>query len=256
MTMLRNAFCVFIAIFWTALLFPVVSVVMLLTFDSSASMWVVKVAWSRVLLWAGGARLEVRGTENVPVGGPLIFVANHQSTIDIPTLFAAIPTDFRFVAKKALMYVPILGWYMWMAKFVFVNRSHRREAIASLEQAALRIRGGISIVMFPEGTRSESLRILPFKKGPFALAMRAGVPIVPVAIEGSGKLMPKNSWNITPGPIRVSIGRPIDPVQFGDDRDRLLRVVRSAIIDLNLGLGGLGADLALAHDEPTAEVAE
>jgi 1-acyl-sn-glycerol-3-phosphate acyltransferase len=252
--MLRNAFCVFIAAFWTAFLFPLVSIAMLLTFNSSASMWLVKVAWSRVLLWAGGARLEVRGTENVPASGPLVFVSNHQSTIDIPALFAAIPTDFRFVAKKALMYVPILGWYMWMAKFVFVNRSHRREAIASLEKAALRIRGGISIVVFPEGTRSASLRVLPFKKGPFALAIRAGVPIVPVAIEGSGKLMPKNSWNITPGPIRVSIGRPIDPVQFGEDRDQLLRAVRSAIIEQNLDLGGLGADLASPRDEPTAAV--
>jgi 1-acyl-sn-glycerol-3-phosphate acyltransferase len=87
---------------------------------------------------------------------------------------------------------------------------------------------------------------MPFKKGPFALAMKAGVPLVPVAIEGSGKLMPKNSWNITPGPIRVSIGKPIDPKQFGDDRDALIRAVRDEVVKQNLALGGLGGDAHVA----------
>jgi 1-acyl-sn-glycerol-3-phosphate acyltransferase len=240
--MLRNLFCIFIAVFWTLVCFPLALVSVLLPVDSSGSMWVVKVLWSRVLIWAGGATLEVRGAENVPRGVPLIFVANHQSTIDIPVLFATVPADFFFVAKKALMYVPVMGWYMWVARFVFVDRGNRREAIASLEKAARQIQGGVSIGMFPEGTRSESRRVMPFKKGPFALAMRAGVPLVPVTIEGSGRLMPKNSWNITPGPIRVSIGVPIDPRPFGDDRDGLMRAVRGVIVAQSLALGGLGGD--------------
>lgn len=246
--MLRNAFCVLVAGVWTTLLFPVVTVAMLLTLNPLGSMWFLRVPWSRVLLWAGGARLEVQGLEHVPREGPLVFVANHQSTIDIPVLFAALPRDFRFVAKRALKYVPVLGWYMWLARFVFVDRGNRREAIASLEKAAAQIRGGVSIAMFPEGTRSESLRILPFKKGPFALAMKAGVPLVPVAIEGSGRLMPKNSWNITPGPIKVSIAPPIDPRTFGGDRDALLAAVRDAVVRLNLAQGGLGASAATSGD--------
>ncbi len=240
--MIRNLFCIVVAIVWTAIIFPFTVIAIVLTGNPSKSMFWVQGPWAKGLLWAGGAKLEVRGADLIDRSRPHIFVSNHQSTIDIPTLFIALPADFRFVAKKALMYVPVLGWYMWLARFVFVDRGNRREAIASLDRAAAQIRGGVSIAMFPEGTRSESCEVLPFKKGPFALAMKAGVPIVPVAIEGSGKLMPKNSWNITPGPIRVSIGTPIDPAQFGEDREALIRAVRDAVIQLNLGLGGIGGD--------------
>jgi 1-acyl-sn-glycerol-3-phosphate acyltransferase len=89
----------------------------------------------------------------------------------------AIPTDVRFVAKKVLQYVPFLGWYMWLARFVFIDRGNHRDAIRSLDAAADEIRKGVSIIVFPEGTRSEDRMVLPFKKGPFALAMKAGVPI-------------------------------------------------------------------------------
>ena len=205
-------------------------------------MLVVQKWWSPVLLWAGGAKLEVRGLENLKKGQPYIFVSNHQSTIDIPTLFMAIPWDTRFVAKKQLKYVPMLGWYMWAAKFVFVDRSNHREAVRSLDEAGEQIRGGISIIVFPEGTRSDDRKVHPFKKGPFALAMKARVPVVPVAIEGSGLLMPKNSWQITPGPITVSIGQPIAPEHFENDRELLIREVRDRIIDQSFAMGGLGGD--------------
>ena len=240
--MFRNFFCVFVAIVWTALMFVMTIVAMLVTFNRSASMIVVQKWWSPVLLWAGGATLEVSGLENLEKGTPYIFVSNHQSTIDIPTLFMAIPWDTRFVAKKQLKYVPAIGWYMWLAKFVFVDRSNHREAVRSLDEAGEQIRGGISIIVFPEGTRSDDRRVMPFKKGPFALAMKAGVAVVPVAIEGSGKLMPKNSWQITPGPIKVKVGHPIPAAHFADNRDLLIREVRSFIIEQNLALGGLGGD--------------
>lgn len=240
--MLRNLFCIFIAAASTVVLFPFVALAIVLTFRPTNSLWIVQHLWSPTLLWAGGAKLSVQGEDNVDVTKPYIFVSNHQSTIDIPTLFMALPVDFRFVAKNALKYVPFLGWYMWLARFVFVDRGNHRKAIASLEKAGAQIRGGTSIVVFPEGTRSPDRRVLPFKKGPFALALKAQVPLVPVAIEGSGKLMPKNSWNITPGPIKVMIGKPIDPAPFGDDREALIAAVRNAIIDLNVQLGGLGGD--------------
>lgn len=239
--MLRNVFCVFVAIFWTAFWFPATLVMMLIRLNRSASMGIVRGPWARGLVWAGGGQLEVRGAENVDLTRPQIFVSNHQSTIDIPVLFISLPTDARFVSKKALMYVPFMGWYMWLARFVFVDRGNPRVAMASIDRAAEQIRGGISIIMFPEGTRSESRRVLPFKKGPFALAVKAGVPIVPVAIEGSGRLMPKNSWNITPGPIKVAIGQPIDPAAYIDSRDGLIKRVRTEVIALHKSIGGLGA---------------
>ncbi|MBL8917263.1 MAG: 1-acyl-sn-glycerol-3-phosphate acyltransferase [Myxococcaceae bacterium] len=240
--MLRNLFCIFVACVWTAVLFPVTVLVALFTLNLSNTLFVVQRIWSPVLLWAGGAKFSVRGLEKVDFTKPAIYVCNHQSTLDIPALFAALPVAFRFVAKHQLQYVPFLGWYMTMAKFVFIDRSNHTKAVKSLQVAAERIRSGVSIAMFPEGTRSEDRTIRPFKKGPFALAMAAGVPVVPVAIEGSGTLMPKNSWNITPGPVTVAVGEPVDPAPFGDDREALMKAVRDRIIDLSLELGGKGGD--------------
>lgn len=241
--MLRNLFCVFVAIVYTTILFPICILAMLFTLNPSASMVIVQRWWSPVLLWAGGATMEVTGVENLKPGQPYIFASNHQSTLDIPMLFVALPVDFRFVAKKVLQYVPITGWYMTMAKFVFIDRSNHRNALKSLEEAGKRIRGGVSIVMFAEGTRSGDRRVLPFKKGPFALALHAQVPVVPVAVEGSGLVMPKNSWNIKPGKVKVSIGKPIEVAQFGEDRMALIRAVRNAVIEQNLAMGGLGGDV-------------
>lgn len=240
--MLRNLFCIATAAVWTTLMFPLTLVAMLSTLNRSASMWVVRRWWSPVLLWAGGAKLEVTGLEHLDRKTPYIFVSNHQSTIDIPALFMALPFDTRFVAKKVLQYVPVMGWYMWLAKFVFVDRANHRDAVRSLDEAGERVRGGVSIIVFPEGTRSEDRTVLPFKKGPFALALKARVAVVPVAIEGSGVLMPKNSWNITPGPIKVSVGKPIPPERFGDDREGLIREVRNCIIDQCVAMGGKGGD--------------
>lgn len=238
--MLRNLFCILVAAVWTTFGFFASALIMLFSLDASASLWWVQRMWSPVLLWAGGARLEVSGLENVDFSRPHVFVSNHQSSVDIPTLFAALPVKFRFAAKKALQYVPFLGWYLLLARFPLIDRARHTNAMTSLNKAGEQIRGGISIVMFPEGTRSDDARVMPFKKGPFSLAMKAGVPLVPITIEGSGQLMPKNSWSITPGPIRVQVGKPIDPIQFGEDREALIKAVRDVIIAQSLALGGKG----------------
>jgi len=238
--MLRNLFCILVAAVWTTILFPVAILAMLVTLNPANSVWVARRWWSPVLLWAGGARLSVQGQEHVVASRATIYVSNHQSTIDIPTLFMAIPVDVRFVAKRQLGFVPFLGWYLHLARFPLIDRSNRSKAIASMEAASQQIRSGTSIIVYPEGTRSQDGRILPFKKGSFALALKAGVPICPVAIEGSGKLMPKNSWNITPGEIRVKIGAPIEVSRYGEDRERLMRDVRTAVLQLSKELGGQG----------------
>jgi 1-acyl-sn-glycerol-3-phosphate acyltransferase len=139
--------------------------------------------------------------------------------------------------------VPLVGWYLWLAGHVFVNRANRASAISSLEKAAQKIRGGTSIFLYPEGTRSEDGSVLPFKKGPFALALKARVHVVPVTIEGSATLMPKSTWRITPGPIKVRIGKPIDTRAFAeDDREGLIKAVRDVIIADSRAMGGKGGD--------------
>jgi 1-acyl-sn-glycerol-3-phosphate acyltransferase len=241
---MRKLFCIFVAGAWTLVCFPLAILAMLFTLNPANSVWVARELWSPVLLWAGGAKLEVLGQENVDPKRPTIYVANHQSTIDIPAHFLAVPVPFRYVAKSQLKWVPLIGWYLALAGHVFINRGNRNKAIASLDAAAAKIRGGTSIFLYPEGTRSPDGRILPFKKGPFALALKARVPICPVTIEGSGKLMPKSTWNITPGPIRVKVGKPIDTTHFAEnDREGLARAVREVIIADSLALGGKGGDV-------------
>lgn len=241
--MFRSIFCVFIATFWLLVCFPLACLFMLVRLDASASLWVARHLWAPVMLWAGGARLTVHGLEHVDAQRPTIYVANHQSTIDIPTLFMALPVDLRFVAKTQLRWVPMIGWYLWLAGHIFVDRHRHREAIHSLDAAAEKIRSGTSIILFPEGTRSPDGTVLPFKKGPFALALKSRVPICPITIEGSGRLMPKNSWKITPGPIHVMIGAPIDTTAFAEQqREELIRVARDRIIEQSLMLGGMGGD--------------
>ncbi|MCP3144597.1 lysophospholipid acyltransferase family protein [Pyxidicoccus xibeiensis] len=241
---MRKLFCMLVAGVWSPISFVLAILAMVVTLNPAASVWVARRIWSPVLLWAGGATLEVIGAENVDPKRPTIYVGNHQSTIDIPAHFLAVPVPFRYVAKSQLKWVPFIGWYLALAGHVFVNRSNRSKAIASLDAAAAKIRAGVSIFLYPEGTRSPDGRILPFKKGPFALALKSRVPVCPVTIEGSGNLMPKSTWNITPGPIRVKIGKPIDTTRFAEnDREGLARAVREVIIADSLSMGGKGGDV-------------
>jgi len=238
--MLRNLFCILFAAFWTAF----VGVFGLLhALFARHSPWVTFWAsrvWSPALLWAGGAKLSVEGLENIPQNQAIVFVSNHQSTIDIPVLFSVLPLNLRFVAKHVLGYVPFLGWYLRLSRFILINRSDRKKAMQQLERAAQQIRAGTSIVVFPEGTRSQTTEILPFKKGAFTLALKAGVPICPIAIEGSGRLMPKNSWNIRPGPIRVKIGAPVDISVYKNAPELLAEQIRRLVVQQNVALGGKG----------------
>ncbi len=242
-SVLRNLFCIFVVLIWLMLMFPLAILVMLFTWSADNAMWVARRLFSPVVLWAGGAKLVVSGQEHVVPSRPTVYVSNHQSASDIPALLAALPVNVRFVAKKQLRWVPIVGWYLQLAGHIIVDRSNTRAAIASLDAAARKIRAGTSILVFPEGTRSPDRRILPFKKGPFALALKAGAAICPVTIEGSGKLMPKHSWRIFPGEVRVKIGAPIDASNYGpEDRERLMRDVRNVVIAQSLELGGEGGD--------------
>jgi 1-acyl-sn-glycerol-3-phosphate acyltransferase len=252
--MFRRVYSMLATALSTVVLFPLTCLIMLVTLDGGASVWVCRRLWGPFLLWVGGAKLEVEGREHVDPKRPAIYVCNHQSSLDIPALFVALPVNFRFVAKSQLKWVPFLGWYLALAGHVFVDRGNRARAIASLEAAARQIRRGTSIVVYPEGTRSEDRRVQPFKKGPFVLALRAGVPICPVTVEGTGLVMAKNSWNIHPGPVRVKIGAPIDISAYREDeREALMREVRRRIIAQSVELGGLGGDpedaIALAGTE-------
>jgi 1-acyl-sn-glycerol-3-phosphate acyltransferase len=186
--------------------------------------------WSRAMLWTVGARVEYRGLEQLSAQLPCIYIANHQSSVDIWALVAVLPVPTRFVAKQSLFRVPVLGWAMSAGGFIAIDRGNRTRAIQSLALAAERIRSGRSVVLFPEGTRSSDGRLQPFKKGPFHLALAARVPLVPVAISGSWEVMRPRTARIRPGPVRVEFLPPLAVDAFlPDDHEGLLREVHGRL---------------------------
>jgi 1-acyl-sn-glycerol-3-phosphate acyltransferase len=142
-------------------------------------------------------------------------MSNHESWLDIPALLAAIPTQVRFLAKKSLFSIPFFGWAIASMGFIPVDRKNRREAIKSFEQAADRIRHGRPVLVFPEETRTMSEALLPFQRGGFLIALKAGLPIVPVGLDGPRRLLPKKSYLLRPGTITVRFGTPIPTAGLG-----------------------------------------
>ncbi len=214
--------------------------VMLLTGSGDLPMWFARKAWAPWGLWLAGVDLHVDARAPMP-DGPAIFASNHQSTIDIWVALAAIPRNVRFVAKAEIFRWPVMGWYMRLGGHVPVDRRDHARAVASLAEAARIVRGGTSIIVFPEGTRARDGRVHAFKKGPFVLAAQAGVPVVPLAISGSGAVTPKNLLHVHPGPVRATFGVPVIPAAF-PGKDELLREVRRQILEMDRAAGGPGGD--------------
>ncbi len=225
--------------------------VMLLAGRGDWPMRVARVFWGPSCLRVAGARLVVHRLAPVP-DGPVIFAANHESALDIFAVVAAAPRTVRFLAKRELFRIPVFGWYLALGGHVEVDRRDHQRAVASLSAAAERVRGGLSLIVFPVGTRSRDRRIHPFKKGPFVIARQAGVPVVPVAVSGSGAVTPKRRIEVHPGTIHVSIGAAVHPAE-GGGREDLLVEVRRRIIEMHRATGGLGGDVADAVAAPGFE---
>lgn len=175
-----------------------------------------------------GVKVEVRGMENLEAGHNYIFMANHSSNLDPPVLLPTIPGRCSVLVKKELFRIPILGTGMKMAALVPVDRSDREAAIESVNAAIAVLRQGLHLLIFPEGTRSRDGKLLPFKKGPFHLAIDAGVFIVPVTMLGTYELWPKIRFALRPGTVTVVFHRPIDPRSYAD-RDSLMKAVAQTI---------------------------
>ena len=175
-----------------------------------------------------GVRVEIVGLDRFDPTKTYIYMSNHTSNIDPPIVVPAVPRRSSVLVKKELFRVPILGRAMHLGHLVPVDRSNREAAIASVERAAEVMRSGLNMTVFPEGTRSYDGRLLPFKKGPFHLAMETGFPVVPMTISGSHEVWPKGRFGITAGTVTLHFHDPIDPKQFSD-RDALMNEVRATI---------------------------
>jgi len=191
--------------------------------------------WARLILRTTGVRLTVTGTERVAPRTACIYFSNHESLYDIFVLLSALPGRIRFLAKKSLFSIPVLGWSMAAAGFVAIDRTDPRQAAAAMEKAAERLRGGLSLVVFPEQTRTRTGEMLPFKKGGVLLALRTGLPIVPVGIAGTFPIAQKGAFALRSGPAAVEIGAPI-PVAGRTiaDRNEILEQSREAVAALRV----------------------
>ena len=190
----------------------------------------VSVLWAQIMLRLSSVKVTVEGRENILKGRPQVFMANHQSGFDILIVLANIETYFAWIAKKELFAIPVFGRALARTGSIPIDRKNFIRAMRSIDDAARRIREGKSVMTFPEGTRSMDDQVHPFKKGVFHLALKAGVPIVPVTIVGSGEIMPKKSLRVHPGHVILVIDKPIDVTAYTEETlDDLLNRVHDVI---------------------------
>ncbi len=193
--------------------------------------------WCRLLCEWNGIRVDISGLDNILHDRPQIFVANHQSYFDIFALSGYLPVQLRWVAKSSLFRIPFIGWSMKAAGYVNVNREDRKKAYQAFLETIEKIKSGYSVVVFPEGTRSEDETVGPFKKGSHLLAVRSHVPMVPVTIVGSGKIIRKGSAIIRPGPVRLVISPPLTLGTSSDKKgEEALNAIRDTICETHARL--------------------
>ena len=193
------------------------------------------ILWSNILIdWCG---IEVHKNikcKREEFAEPILFMSNHQSHYDIPTIYVTLPIFTMFLAKKELRKIPFLGWAMWLTGFVFIDRKNREEAFKSIAEAADQfVNERRSIVIFPEGTRSKDGVLQPFKKGGFHLAIQAKAKIIPIGIWGTIFVLPKGSWFVKPGKVVITIGEPIYASNYTYETiNSLIDTVRTSIQSL------------------------
>jgi 1-acyl-sn-glycerol-3-phosphate acyltransferase len=193
----------------------------LITGDANFMYWVF-IGALRVTMRIAGIHIRVEGTEHIPPG-VCVFASNHASNIDPVALVPNIPRRVALLAKKEVFSVPILSKALHLARLVPVDRADREAAAESVDIAVEYLKEGLSFLVYPEGTRSPDGHLLPFKKGTFVMAIRAGVPVVPVSLAGTQRLMRKGDWTLHPGEVIVRYGPPVDASEYTPDQRDLLR---------------------------------
>lgn len=189
--------------------------------------------WARCLLTASAVRAQAQYDPALEPGKSYVFLSNHQSLFDIPVLLTTCPGQVRMMAKRSLFRIPIFGWSLAAGGFIPIDRADRSTARRSFASALARLKEGTSILLFPEGTRSTTNALLPFQRGGFLLAMKTGLPIVPVGVRGTRAVQPKGNWAIRPGKVEVRYGAPISAADYGVRRKgELISQVRRQVADL------------------------
>jgi 1-acyl-sn-glycerol-3-phosphate acyltransferase len=230
---LRNIFWTFPLIVLATALMGTLSLLVSLFSSTGHAQHTCAKMWSRMLLWAARITLEVEGLDKIPPGGTFVFVANHRSYFDVPVVLPYISVQFRFFAKKSLFSVPFIGYHLRRAGHLMVDSSNPRESLKSMAEAARAIpEKGISILLFPEGHRTKG-EMGAFKDGAAYIAIKAGVPIVPIGITGTTRILPPGSLKLRGGKVKMRIGDPIPTIDIPlGDRTRLTQVLYQRIQEL------------------------
>ena len=188
--------------------------------------------WARGILFVSRIKVTVNGLANIDPSQSYVYMSNHQSNFDIPVLLACLPVQFRWLAKAELFKIPIFGRAMRGAGYVKIDRFNQEAAFESLSEAAEKMKNGVSVMIFPEGTRSRDGNIRPFKKGGFVMAVDAGVPIVPIVLKGTWTIMDKSSLRINTGEVSLNIEPPIATTGYTrENKDDLIKSVRAVICE-------------------------
>lgn len=188
----------------------------------------------KIILWLAGVKLRITGHENVEKDKLYVYASNHMSLFDIPVLQAAMPQKVYKIYKKELGKIPIFGWQLLIGPYISVDRKNFEKAMNSIKRAErLMEKKRISMLLFPEGTRSRTGEVQPFKRGAFFLAAKVKKPIIPVSISGTDKIMPKKKFRIMPGEVHIHFGKPLDTGHLESRQDEidLMNKVREIVIN-------------------------
>jgi 1-acyl-sn-glycerol-3-phosphate acyltransferase len=189
--------------------------------------------WSKTVLWFCRIKINVDGIENIDKSKIQIFASNHTSHFDIFILSAVIPVKFGWVAKSTLFKIPFMGWHMKLNGYISIDRSNKERAIKSMDEAALKVKMGNRITLFPEGTRSRTGELLPFKKGLFHLCLKTGVPIVPIYIKGAYDIIKPDSLFVHPGQVYVKIGKELQTSRYNEKEiEKIMNDLRQSLSKL------------------------
>lgn len=188
--------------------------------------------WGRLLLWVSGGKVDTAGLERIPRHEAFVIVSNHLSMMDIPVLMSFLPIPFRFLAKRSLFRLPFIGWHLHRGGHIRLDREDKRSAVKALAQARRVLQRGFSVLVFAEGSRSQS-GLQPFKTGAAHLAIKAGVPILPIGLVGTDRLLPKGSIHIRPGRAHLRVGEPLSPAgPLAADVGLLTERMQAAVAEL------------------------
>lgn len=194
-----------------------------------SSKWIVSHAF-KVCLFISGVKIDAKGVENIPLYSPALLVPNHNSFYDILVTYTVIPTVFGFVAKKEIEKVPFLNVWMYFVRCLFIDRTNMKESLKTILKGVEQLKSGVSVCIFPEGTRSKDGKMLPFKEGSLKMAEKAGCPVIPIAIKGSSAIFENQFPRIKKGRVSIEIGKPIYANELEKEQKKFLGAYTQSVI--------------------------